>query len=81
MMACYSTGSAEISPRDIHLTLRRNRDRRCGPIIIITLIKESQGYKAIYSPVTFEFTQEFVLETFHSYSALTNRQNITINLV
>ena len=81
MMACYSTGSAEMSPRDIHLTLRRNRERRCRPIIIFTLIKESQGYKAIYSSVTFEFTQEFVLETFHSDSALANRQNITISHV
>ena len=40
-----------------------------------------QGYKDIYSPVTFKCTQEFVLVTFHTYSALTNRQNITISHV
>ena len=38
-----------------------------------------QGYKDIYLPVTCKCTQEFVLVTFHSYSALTNRQNITIS--
>ena len=37
-----------------------------------------QGYKDIYLPVTCKCTQEFVLVTFHSYSALTNRQSITI---
>ena len=34
------------------------------------------GYKDIYSPVTSKPTQEFVSVTFHSYSALTHRQNI-----
>ena len=34
------------------------------------------GYKDIYSPVTSKRTQEFVLVTFHSYGALTNKQNI-----
>ena len=34
-----------------------------------------QGHKDIYLPVTFKCTQEFVLVTFHSYDALTNRQN------
>ena len=34
---------------------------------------EIQGYKHIYSPMTFKCTQEFVLVTFHSYSALRNR--------
>ena len=34
-------------------------------------------YKDIYSPMT----QEFVLVTFHLYSALVNRQNITISHV
>ena len=37
----------------------------------------TQGYKDIYSSVTFKYTQEFVLVMFNSYSALTNRQNIT----
>ena len=31
---------------------------------------EIQGYKDIYSPMTFKCTQEFVLVTFNSYSAL-----------
>ena len=34
------------------------------------------GYKDVYLPVTSKPTQEFVLVTFHSYSALTHRQNI-----
>ena len=38
-------------------------------------------YKDTYSPVTFKCTQEFVLVTFHLYSALTNRQNIIISHV
>ena len=37
------------------------------------------GYKDIYSPVTFKRTQEFVLVTFRSYSALARRQNITFS--
>ena len=32
----------------------------------------------IYLPVTFKCTQEFVCVMFHSYSALTNRQNTTV---
>ena len=40
-----------------------------------------QGYKDIYSPVIFKCTQEFVLVTFQLYSALTNRQNVTISHV
>ena len=38
-------------------------------------------YKDIYLPVTFKCTQELVLVTFRSYSALTNRQNITVSHV
>ena len=41
----------------------------------------TQGYKDIYSPMTFKCTQEFVFVTFHSYSAFTNIQNITISQV
>ena len=41
----------------------------------------SQGYKDVYLPVMFKCMQQFVLVTFHSYSALTNRQNITISRV
>ena len=37
-----------------------------------------QGYKDIYSPLTFNCIQKFVWVTFHLYSALTNRQSITI---
>ena len=37
-----------------------------------------EGYRDIYSPITFRCTQEFVLVTFHSYSALGKRHNITI---
>ena len=40
-----------------------------------------QGYKDIYLPMTFKCTQEFVLVTLHSYSALTDRQNITITRI
>ena len=35
--------------------------------------KGIQGYKNIYSPMTFKCTQEFILVTFHSYSELRNR--------
>ena len=35
----------------------------------------------IYAPMAFKCTQEFVLVTSHSYSALPNRQNITISHV
>ena len=38
-------------------------------------------YKDIYSPVALKCTQEFVLVAFHSYRALTNKQNITISHV
>ena len=38
-----------------------------------------QEYKDIYSPVTLRRAQEFVLVTFHSYSALTYRQDIAIS--
>ena len=41
----------------------------------------SQIYKDIYWPVTLKYTQEFVLVTFHSWSALTNRQNIAVSHV
>ena len=40
-----------------------------------------QGYKDIYLPVTFKCTQKFVLVMFHSYSVLTNGQNITVSCV
>ena len=39
----------------------------CGIYIYIFI------YKDTYSPMTFKCTQEFVLETFRSYSALTSR--------
>ena len=42
------------------------------------MMSHGQGYKDMYSPVTVKCIQEFVLVTFQSYSALTNRQNITI---
>ena len=37
-----------------------------------------QGYVNCYSPMTFKCTQEFVLVTFHSYSALANRQTLQL---
>ena len=40
-----------------------------------------QGYMDIYSPFTLKCTQEFLLVTVQSYSALTTRQNITISHV
>ena len=39
------------------------------------------SYKDTYYPMTFKCTQEFVSVTFHSYSALTNRPNITVSQV
>ena len=41
----------------------------------------SHQFFYFYSPLTFKCTQEFVLVMFHSYNALTNRQNITISQV
>ena len=38
------------------------------------------GYKDVYLPVTLKCGLQFVLVIFHSYSALTNRQNITVSL-
>ena len=40
-----------------------------------------QGYKDMYSPMTFKCTQELVVVTLHAYSALTNRQNSTVSHV
>ena len=50
----------------------------CVCVQLRSLGHKLQGYKNIYSPVTFECTKEFVLVTFHSDSVLTNSLNITI---
>ena len=40
-----------------------------------------RGYNDIYLPVTLKYTLGFFRVTFHSFSALPNRQNITTGLV
>ena len=47
--------------------------------VAVPLHAVSLSYKDIYLPATLKCAQEFVLATFHSYSALPNRQHITIS--
>ena len=49
---------------------------------LVFLLEESEiGTRRFLLPATFKCTQEFVMVTFHSHRALTNKQNIIISHV